>query len=172
MLRRSRSEEVALSTHHLEAHINLGSNLGDRMANIDRAVALIQNTLHCPVERSAPYHSQPWGFASPNQFVNVAVVAHLPDDTRPIALLEALQRIERAISPLPHRNAAGGYIDRLIDIDIIAIDEIIFNHPRLRLPHPRMHLRDFVVRPLAELRPGWKHPVLHLTASEMCDNCG
>ncbi|MDE6378068.1 MAG: 2-amino-4-hydroxy-6-hydroxymethyldihydropteridine diphosphokinase, partial [Duncaniella sp.] len=67
----------------------------------------------------------------------------------------------------PHRDRDGGYIDRRIDIDIIAIDSIVLSTPRLTLPHPRMHLREFVLVPLAQLAPGWVHPVTGLNASAM-----
>ena len=68
---------------------------------------------------------------------------------------------------MPHRKPDGTYGDREVDIDIIAVDELVFASDTLTLPHPRMHLRSFVLGPLAELAPGWRHPLSGLTAAEI-----
>lgn len=148
------------------AYINIGSNRGDRMALISRAVALIAESFP-DITVSDTVESEPWGFESSSPFLNVGArfSCHLP----PEELLEKLLEIEKSISPLSHRNADGSYRDRLIDIDLIAVDDIVVETPRLTLPHPRMHLRPFVLIPMAELAPGWVHPKLHLTARQLLD---
>ncbi len=85
----------------------------------------------------------------------------------PLKILRKLQGIEKKISPASHRDSEGRYIDREIDIDIIAIDSEIIDTPELTLPHPRMAERDFVLVPMEELAPGWTHPVTGLTPTEM-----
>ena len=155
----------------MEAHLNLGSNIGDRMANLSRAVALIEARLGVRAGQSAPVRSEPWGYESANAYINIGVEVSLPDTTDPLRLLAELQEVEREISPAAHRKPDGTYADRVIDIDIIAIDSVVSDDPRLILPHPRMHLRRFVLEPLAALRPQWLHPRLGLTARQLLDAC-
>ena len=70
-------------------------------------------------------------------------------------------KIEKSISAASHRDENGNYIDRQIDIDLIAVDDIVVDSPTLQLPHPRMHLRDFVLTPMMHLNPHWVHPILN-----------
>lgn len=157
-------------------HINIGSNKGDRNSAISRAVALLSSSPQLSVvEVSDIISSDPWGFDSPNSFLNVGV--EISTSLSPLPLLSLLQDIERSISPDSHRDTDGiSYIDRLIDIDIIAIDRVdvdgistplVIDHPRLRVPHPLLHLRPFVLTPMIQLRPSWIHPLLHLTPAQM-----
>ena len=85
----------------------------------------------------------------------------------PLEILRLLREVETSINPASHRTASGEYADRVIDIDLIAVDDMVLNTPELTLPHPRMHLRAFVLEPLAELAPAWRHPLLHLTARQL-----
>ena len=68
-----------------------------------------------------------------------------------------------------HRDDEGRYIDRLVDIDILAIDDMVIDSPSLQVPHPHLPERDFFLRPMMELAPDWQHPVTGLTASEMLE---
>lgn len=147
------------------AYLNIGSNQGDRHAFIERAVALIELLSDSPVMRSDYVLTAPWGFESPNQFLNLGVAIEWQGT--PLQLLDRLQAVERAISPLPHRDGSGNYIDRAIDIDIIAIGQTIVESERLTIPHPKMHLREFVLKPMIQLAPEWIHPKLKLTAKEL-----
>lgn len=138
----------------MRIHLNIGSNQGDRAALIERAVALLMRAMpDARVRRSAPVESEPWGFDSPNAFLNIGLMIDLPRSIDPEALLDITQAAERAISPASHRNPDGSYRDRLIDIDIIAVDRLRLHTPRLTLPHPRAALRPFVLTPLRELDP-------------------
>lgn len=147
------------------AYLNIGSNIGDRLGNIDRAVTAIIRRFGPGVRVSPTVESEPWGYSSPNPFVNIGVA--LETDLSPEALLDTLAGIERSISPASHRSPDGSYADRLIDIDIVAIDEMTYSSPRLTVPHPRMHRRSFVLEPMIYLNPLWKHPVLKKSAAEM-----
>ncbi|MDE6574602.1 MAG: 2-amino-4-hydroxy-6-hydroxymethyldihydropteridine diphosphokinase [Muribaculaceae bacterium] len=138
-------------------YLGIGSNSGDRRALIGRAVAaLIDITGAEAMAVSPEYRSAPWGFSSPNEFLNIVVrldfaPAYKWDEKRALRLLATLQDLERSISPVPHRNADGSYRDREIDIDIIAIEGLVMKSLRLILPHPHASSRCFVVEPMQAL---------------------
>lgn len=140
------------------AHINIGSNLGDSRSILERAVAEIALRWPCgALRRSTIVESEPWGFSSPHKFLNIGVEIQVEEP--PLQVLDALLEIQNRICSSPHRDDAGGYVDRLVDIDLIFYDDVVMDTPRLRLPHPRMHLRPFVLIPLRELSPTWRHPL-------------
>ena len=153
--------------------VNIGSNLGDRRMNLSRALRKIGMEFG-PFEVSHAVESDPWGYESENKFLNMAVMfwSHLS----PVEILSRLQNIEQQLSAAPHRDDSGKYLDRVIDIDLIAVDDIVFDNttdinrksdPALRLPHHALAQRRFFLEPLAEIAPGWRHPVSGLTADEM-----
>lgn len=130
-------------------YLNIGSNLGNREENLLRAIVLLSaGTGGCAV--SSVVESDPWGFESGNKFLNVGVM--LRCDMDPFDLLEFTQGIEKQMGSNTHRDANGNYVDRLVDIDIIEIDGVEINTPQLTVPHPRMHERDFVMKPLEQLK--------------------
>lgn len=147
----------------LHVHLNIGSNLGDREENIRRAVASLRPLacVYSSVEVSDTVESEPWGYDSSNGFLNVGM--SFDTELAPEALLAAVQRVEKSISTASHRDSAGAYIDRIIDIDIIACSVtdaatgrpalVISDTPELTLPHPRALLRDFVMTPLRLIDP-------------------
>lgn len=156
-----------------KAHINIGSNLGNSRSLIERAVAgIVLLSSDGEVRRSGWVVSEPWGFVSDSDFLNLGVeidTSYAPDE-----LLMRLLELQCSICDASHRTADGGYADRMIDIDLIFYDNMIMPHDwpgqggeAVIVPHPRMHLRGFVLRPIAQLSPGWIHPVLHQTAVEM-----
>ena len=141
------------------AYIGIGSNLGKRRYNIRRAVDGIRRLENvADVVVSSIFVSEPWGYESANKYFNVVAKVVFDADIEPLWLLDRLQEIERGICKASHRDADGNYIDRRIDIDIIAIDDLVVDHPRLQVPHPLMLQRDFVMRPLAEIAPDWRPP--------------
>ena len=147
-------------------YLNIGSNIGDRRDNLYRAVvALAADTSGCDV--SSIVESEPWGFESENRFMNLGV--SLESDIEPHEMLDRIHDIERSLGSASHRDADGGYIDRLVDIDIVAIDDLVIDTPTLQVPHPHLPDRDFFLRPMAQLAPDWHHPVTGLTASEMLE---
>ncbi len=126
---------------------------------------MIRRRFDCDVRVSTPVESAPWGFVSVNDFVNVGVA--FASEAEPHYVLGALHSIELEMGCATHRNPDGSYADRLIDIDIIAVDEMVIDTPELVVPHPRMSERDFVLAPMAELAPQWRHPILHNTAGQL-----
>lgn len=148
------------------AYINIGSNQGDRSAAISRAVALIADAFpDSDLRTSEVVESAPWGFESDHPFLNIG--AAFFTDISPDRLLTILQEIERQISDEPHRAPDGTYCDRPIDIDLIAFGSYVSDKPDLILPHPRMHLREFVLIPMIQLAPEWRHPISGLTPGQM-----
>lgn len=149
-----------INTFPMKYYINIGSNLGDRRLNISRAVALIEKEFgYFKISKSV--ESEPWGFDSANPFLNIAMMFH--SDMDPVEVLHTLQKVEKAIDPAPHRDAEGQYIDRRIDIDIMAIEQvnkdgssqsITVDHPELQVPHPHLFDRPFFIGPLRELIDG------------------
>lgn len=144
--------------------VNLGSNLGNRRLNLSRGMAAIGREFG-PIEMSHAIVSAPWGFESKGKFLNVCIMFH--SDEAPEEVLTRLQEIEHRISPDPHRNPDGSYADRMLDIDIVAIDDLVIDTDRLKVPHPHLAERRFFIEPLAEIAPGWTHPVTGETADEM-----
>ena len=154
-------------------YLNIGSNSGDRRAFIARAVAALSEAFpQAIVTVSGEVESPPWGFESPNPFLNVGVRLDFADCSPWTidslhGLLDITQGIERSLSDVPHRTPDGSYRDREVDIGLIAVDELTISSDRLVIPHPHMALREFVLRPMAELGPGWKHPLTGLSAAQM-----
>lgn len=151
-------------------HINIGSNLGDCTANINKAICALRELIPGDYSISGTVESEPWGYESSNTFMNVGVMIVMEDSVEPLEILDRIQQAERSVSDAPHRDASGGYIDRRVDIDLIAVDNMVCDTPRLTLPHPRMHLREFVLGPLEQLDPRWRHPVTGQTSREMLDS--
>ena len=135
------------------AYLGIGTNLGDRNANIRTALSLLHERTGELLRCSAPYHSAPVGFVSDNAFVNV--VASFRTPLTPRELLAATQNIERTMGRT-EKSVNGQYRDRIIDIDLLLCfadngEPLTCSTPDLTLPHPRMQERDFVMVPLREI---------------------
>lgn len=138
-------------THKL--YLSLGSNLGDREANIRQALALIDERVGSVYRVSSYIETAPVGFSSPNKFINIVCLVHTM--MSPMACLRETQKIEKELGRTQKSINPDGsltYKDRLIDIDLLTYDQLVLNTPELTLPHPRMHERDFVLIPLREIQ--------------------
>ena len=139
--------------HHL--FLGLGSNLGDKEQNLLTAIRLIDERVGQVVRQSSFLETEPWGFESENRFVNAAV--KVMTELLPMEVLRATQQIERELgrrkkSQSPNtQHPLPVYHDRPIDIDILLYDDWIVDEPELRIPHPLMYKRDFVMIPLREI---------------------
>ena len=149
--------------------LSIGTNIGNRKANIENAITAL-NTIGSVTAVSPIYSSEPWGFESENGFYNIALI--IETSLSPLDLLKETQRIEKELGRTAKTTTA--YADRIIDIDIIDYDNQIIKisqqstvNSLLTLPHPLMHLRNFVLYPLADIAPEWMHPILKLTAQEL-----
>ena len=150
----------------MKYYLNLGSNLGNRLLHLTRAIKAIGEEFG-PFETSHMVESDPWGFNSTNRFVNIAVTIESEKDPEEVLLI--LQAIEKRISQRGHRRWDGSYNDREIDIDIMATDGEEYYSKNLQIPHLHLANRDFFLRPLAEIAPAWHHPKTGLSASEMLE---
>ncbi len=137
------------------------------MAIIREAIALVEHRIarQGSMRISGTVRTPPWGYDSPNDFTNIGV--SLTTALSPTRLLKEIMAIESDLGSTPHRNPDGTYCDRNIDIDIIHLGQNVVTTPELTVPHPRMHLRDFVLIPLAQLEPDWCHPILNKTSTQL-----
>lgn len=153
-------------------YLNIGSNLGNRLENIDKTIALLMSRCEIFISesfsRSSIVESSPWGYDSPNDYLNQGVSCALTGYVSPEAILDCIKNIENKMNRgLCHRDYDGTYKDRYVDIDIIAIDDMLYSSPSLIIPHEKMHLRPFVLKPMSELAPDWVHPRIGKTAAAL-----
>lgn len=141
-------------------YLALGSNLGDRRANLAAALAALAPQVRL-LKRSALYETAPWGYADQPDFLNQVVAAEtaLP----PVELLAYLKEIEVQVG----RQPSFRYGPRAIDLDILFYDELVLETPELVIPHPRLDERLFVLAPLAEIAPELVHPVLGVSIGDL-----
>lgn len=133
-----------------KVYLSLGANIGNRKRAMRQAIEKLGEFVGSVVCQSALYETKPWGFESPNDFINCCVLVETP--LSPRQLLEATQRIERDLGRVEKTAADHEYHDRVIDIDILLYDDITVDEPDLKIPHPLMNERDFVMEPLKEIR--------------------
>lgn len=132
-------------------YLGIGSNLGDKEGNVNKAIELIGKRVGTVMARSSFYYSAPQGFQSPNDFVNVVVGCKTT--LSPKELLLMTQQIEKDLGR-KLKSHDGHYHDRIIDIDILLYDDVRIDTPELKIPHPLMQTRDFVMIPLKEVFAG------------------
>jgi 2-amino-4-hydroxy-6-hydroxymethyldihydropteridine diphosphokinase len=142
-------------------YLSLGSNLGDRAKNLRDAMAALRKAGIDVTRISSMYETEPVDYLDQPWFLNMAVEAET--EPAPAALLQALRGIETQMGS--KKLIAKG--PRLIDMDILLYGDEIIDTPELQVPHPRMHLRRFVLEPLAEIAPTVRHPISGLSVSQM-----
>jgi 2-amino-4-hydroxy-6-hydroxymethyldihydropteridine diphosphokinase len=141
-------------------YIGLGSNLGDRVANLREAVQRLSALVK--IEKASQlYVAAPLGYIRDDAFVNAVIQAKTT--LKPMELLEMMQAIEVAMG----RRPGVHYGPRPIDLDILFFDAIQIETRKLSIPHPRIPQRAFVLRPLAEIAPNLMHPLLYYTVSQL-----
>ncbi len=144
-------------------YLGLGSNIGDRQANLEAALAGLP-AIGVRVTRASPvYETEPVDFTDQRWFLNLVVEAET--ELFPLQLLARLQRIERDLGRV--RTVARG--PRTLDIDILLYGQAVIQRPDLEIPHPRMAERRFVLAPLADLAPDLRHPVTRKTVRELLE---
>jgi 2-amino-4-hydroxy-6-hydroxymethyldihydropteridine diphosphokinase len=142
-------------------YLSLGSNLGDRAANLERAIAALPGAGVQVLRRSSLYETEPVDFLAQPWFLNCVIEAET--SLMPRQLLHALQGIERTFGS--RKLVARG--PRVIDLDILFYGDSVIRTKEVEIPHPRMDKRRFVLLPLAELAPGLRHPVSGATVAEL-----
>ena len=134
-------------TNH-QVYLGLGSNLGDCRKNLERAIRMIGDKVGRVLRQSSFIETEPWGFESEHKFMNAVILCETMKTPREVLLLT--QQIERDMGRTK-KSVSGGYADRPIDIDILLYDDLTIDEPDLKIPHPLMHERDFVMIPLNEI---------------------
>ena len=130
-------------------YLGLGSNLGDREALMAQAIELIGKRVGEVIRQSTLIETEPWGFESDNRFLNGVILVETT--LTPRRLLTTTQKIERDLGR-KKKSTSSSYSDRPIDIDILLYDDLTIDEPDLKIPHPLMYERDFVMKPLAEIQ--------------------
>lgn len=145
-------------------YLALGSNLGNRAANLKAAIASLPPQMEVKA-KSRVYETPPWGYTNQEKFLNqvVKVQTYL----EPESLLKHLKRLETALGRVPSFK----YGPRLMDIDILLYDDLVFDSAALKIPHPHMHERGFVLLPLMDIAPDLVHPVKKQTIRQLLAFC-
>ncbi len=169
-----RNPEKAIAFMINEVFILLGSNQGDRERFLSLALEWIEDKGGTILKKSAIYETAPWGFETPDLFLNQVVeisTGHQPD-----ALLEILLTIETQLGRIRPFDSCGcsgdeAYSSRTIDLDILFYGPKLVFTDRLMIPHPRLHERRFCLVPLNEIAPGFIHPLLKKSISLLLQEC-
>jgi 2-amino-4-hydroxy-6-hydroxymethyldihydropteridine diphosphokinase len=132
-----------------EVYLGLGTNLGDKVQHLNDAISRISERVGQVVCQSSFLETEPWGFESDHTFLNAVICCKTEKTPREVLLLT--QQIERDMGRT-HKSDSVGYADRIIDIDILLYDYLTVDEPDLKIPHPLMYQRDFVMKPLEEVR--------------------
>jgi len=145
-------------------YLSLGSNIGNREANLRTAMDRLSEAGLRIVRSSPIYETEPVDNRNQSWFLNL--VLEVETDLFPLQLLSRTSKVELQLGRV--RNTPKG--PRTIDIDILLYGNVVIKTLRLEIPHPRMTERRFVLAPLADLAPGLRHPVTHRTVREMLEN--
>ena len=145
-------------------YLGLGTNIGNRNENLTRAIELLSLALGPYTALSSFIETAPWGFESKNGFLNCTVAYET--ELTPLELLDITEGIERELGRTT-KSTGGEYHDRIIDIDILLYGNETVATERLTIPHPLMHLRDFVLEPLAQIAPDVLHPTIAKSIREL-----
>jgi len=147
--------------------LSLGSNLGNKQNNLSTAITAITKNVGNVCLLSAIYETGAWGFESKDNFLNRVIM--VMTDMEPSELMNCCLAIEKKMGR--ERNHSGNYESRLIDIDILFYGESIIVEDKLKIPHPLIHERRFVLEPLVEIAPDLIHPLFEKSISQLLDEC-
>jgi len=148
-----------------KVYLSIGSNKGNRSLLINKAIDEIEKKVGIIISRSSIYQSKSWGFDS-NDFYNLCLL--IDTDIMPKSLLINLKKIEKSMG---REDVDGSYSDRLIDIDILFYDNITTDSEDLKIPHPKIEIRKFVLVPMLEIADDYVHPILNKTIKELDNDC-
>ena len=143
------------------SYIGIGSNLGNRQENCLRAVEILEKRGIKVQKKSSLYETEPWGVTDQPRFINMVV--QIETTLKPNDLLRLLKNIEGEIG----RQDSFHWGPRIIDLDILLYNALVLNEENLRIPHPHLHEREFVLKPLNEIAPDVIHPLFHVTIDKL-----
>ncbi|NRA12168.1 MAG: 2-amino-4-hydroxy-6-hydroxymethyldihydropteridine diphosphokinase [Crocinitomicaceae bacterium] len=150
------------------AYLSIGTNLGDRLKNIEDSIELIDREAGEVIKKSSIYTTEPVGFSAETDFLNLCI--SIKTKSSPEELLAKLKSIELLLGR-KKKSENGDYQSRLIDIDIILYDTIIMTIENLKIPHERYHQRMFVLKPLAQIAANIYDPSLGKTIKQLYTEC-
>lgn len=145
--------------------LSLGSNIEPLQGNIEMAIQLLEKRLDLVIQKSSFYQSEAWGEGALDDFVNIVIAFDTGFSTE--KLIEVCQNIELELG----RKRTSAVSNRTIDIDILFIDDEVIDTSTLQVPHPRMHLRNFVLIPCMEIMGDFVHPTLNKNIEELYLEC-
>jgi|TARA_B100000524_G_scaffold6204_2_gene4038 2-amino-4-hydroxy-6-hydroxymethyldihydropteridine diphosphokinase len=148
-----------------EVYLQLGSNIGDRLDNLDQSIKIITERIGNVLEKSSVYESTPWGVENQRNFLNQVIFVKSNFD--PYTILDLVLQIEKDMG----RIRIEKWGERIIDIDILFIDDLIIESENLCIPHEFIAKRKFVLQPMCEIAPGFIHPKLNKTISQLLEEC-
>lgn len=151
-----------------KSYILLGSNMGERISILSEARIMIEARCGRIDKMSSLYESEPWGFDAEQNFINQVICIETALSAHD--LLKELLSIEIELGRDRSRHY-DTYVSRPIDLDILYYGDMVCNDEDLILPHPRLHLRRFVLAPLCEVAPEHIHPVIGKSSCELVDDC-
>jgi len=147
-------------------YLGVGSNLGNREHNLEQAVARIAEYIGPVLKSSSIYITEPWGFKAEEEFLNIVV--KIGTKLTPSGILGRILMIESLLGRVRDNKQ---YTSRLIDIDILLYGDIIVDEESLKIPHPLLHKRKFVLVPMCEIDSEMIHPVLNKSLAELLESC-
>ena len=148
-----------------EVYLQLGSNIGDRLDNLDQSIKIITERIGNVLEKSSVYESTPWGVENQRNFLNQVIFVESNFD--PYTILDLVLQIEKDMG----RIRIEKWGERIIDIDILFIDDLIIESENLCIPHEFIAKRKFVLQPMCEIAPGFIHPKLNKTIIQLLEEC-
>nr|HPE78332.1 2-amino-4-hydroxy-6-hydroxymethyldihydropteridine diphosphokinase [Draconibacterium sp.] len=146
--------------------LGIGGNIGNKADNFNKVYTFIKNKLGEIVKSSSVYETPPWGFTADDNFWNQVLIVE--SQLSPTEVLHKITEIENSFG---RQRGTGKYNSREMDIDILYYDDLFTETETLIIPHPRIQQRKFVLVPLNEIAPDFKHPLLRLTSFQMLENC-
>ena len=146
--------------------LGIGGNIGNKADNFNKVYTFIKNELGEIVKSSSVYETPPWGFSADDNFWNQVLIIETE-----LSPTEVLQKITEIENHYGREREPGKYNSREMDIDILYYDDIFEETETLIIPHPRIQYRKFVLVPINEIAPDFKHPLLRLTSFQMLENC-
>jgi 2-amino-4-hydroxy-6-hydroxymethyldihydropteridine diphosphokinase len=151
-----------------KAFISLGTNMGDKLKNLHKAINEISLRAGKVELLSGMYETEPWGFSSDEAFINMVIL--IESNISPDDLMKECLDIEQKMGRIRDKSKSG-YQSRIIDIDILFYDGMIISDAWVKIPHPLIQYRRFILEPLCDIAKDFIHPVLNKSISELLSEC-
>lgn len=146
-------------------YLSIGTNMGNRAANLELVHSLISRNVGIVSKESSVYEAEPWGVTDQENYYNQVLCVKTA--LEPVDLLRKCQVMEQKMG----RVRLLKWEARIMDIDILFFNDLVIQEEALKIPHPLLQERNFVLKPLCEIAKNWRHPVLNKTAQELLEIC-